>query len=115
MNDAPMAVVMATKALDGLSMRMAAIAQNIANANSARYQPVRLRFEEALSEAARRGPAAVAALQFSFEAGPVLPAGDDRRLDLALADAAATAGRFEALADMTGRRLALQHILMASR
>ena len=42
----------ATKALDGLFARQAATAQNIANANSAGYVPVRVKFEEALRDAA---------------------------------------------------------------
>lgn len=41
-----------SKALDGLYARQTATAQNIANANSADYAPVRVSFEAALREAA---------------------------------------------------------------
>jgi flagellar basal-body rod protein FlgB len=107
----PLAALVAAKALDGLSMRMAAIAQTIANANSPQFQPVRVPFEAALRAAASRGPEAVRGLEFVFEADRSYGPGEDRRLDLALADASATAGRYEALADLLGRRLALQHAL----
>jgi flagellar basal body rod protein FlgG len=49
-----LATVVAAKALDGLTLRMAAIAQNIANANSQQFRPLEVRFEEALRIAALR-------------------------------------------------------------
>lgn len=115
MSGVPIAAAVTAKALDGLTMRMAAVAQNIANANSPQYQPMKLRFEAALREAARRGPEAVEALEFHFEGDPAFRAGDDRRLDLALADASETATRYEALVDMLGRRLSLQHALIGGQ
>lgn len=41
-----------SKALDGLYARQTATAQNIANANSVNYTPVRVSFEDALRDAA---------------------------------------------------------------
>lgn len=115
MIELPMASAVAAKALDGLSMRMAAIAQNIAGANSPTFRPMTLNFETALREAVGNGRNAVDGLQFSFGTGPMVPAGEDRRLDLALSDAAETANRFEALADMIGRRLSIQRALTEKR
>lgn len=49
-------------ALDGLSARHAAIAANIANANTEGYRPQRVSFEELLAEAANGSAAGVANL-----------------------------------------------------
>jgi flagellar basal-body rod protein FlgB len=105
---APLSVALGAKALDGLAMRMSAIAQNLANANSVRFQPVEVRFEEALRQAATAGVDRVEALRFAFTAGRAYAAGEDRRLDLMIADAAQTAMRYSALVDLVGRRLALR-------
>lgn len=109
MSETPVSVAIGARALDGLTMRMAAIAHNIANAGSPRFQEVTVRFEDALREAASQGPEALASLRFHFTAGRPLGANDDRRLDLQIADAAQTAMRYSALVDMLGRRMALQH------
>ena len=108
MSGEPLSVLIAAKALDGLTMRMSAIAQNIANANTPRFQSTALQFEQILRAAAAQGPRAVANLRFEFTAGPVYSVGDDRRLDLLIADASQTATRYSALVDMLGRRLALR-------
>lgn len=110
-----LAAIVAAKALDGLNMRMAAIAQNIANANSPRFQAVGVQFEQALGAAARRGPESVRALDIGFTAGRAYMLGEDRRLDLMIADAAQTAMRYSALIDMLGRRLSIQHALAAAQ
>ena len=111
----PLAVTVAAKALDALHMRYAAMAQNIANAGSPAYRTVRVDFEAALTRAAAQGPEAVRALEFGFTAGALRGEGEDRRLDLQIADAARTAGRYSALADLLGRRLALQHALLGAQ
>lgn len=108
-------VAVAAKALDGLSMRMAAIAQNLANVNSAIFQPVRVDFEDALRAAAGKGSEAVGSLRFAFVADRPLGAADDRRIDLQIADAAATASKYAALTDMIGRRMAIQHALAGGK
>lgn len=107
MSTQPLAIAVAAKALDGLSMRMAAIADGIANIGSPAFRPAKVEFEQALQAAARRGSDAVSAVQFEFAAGPVFGPGDDRRMDLMLADAAQTAMRYSALVDMLGRRMSL--------
>ena len=110
MSAEPMAVLVARRALDGLTMRMAAIAQNIANANSPRFQSVSVDFEDSLRAAASRGPAAVASASFEFRADHAFAPGEDRRMDLMIADAAQTAMRYSALVDMIGRRLSISQV-----
>jgi flagellar basal-body rod protein FlgB len=103
----PLAIVVAAKALDGLQMRMAALAHNAANVGTPRFQPLQVDFEGTLRAAARHGAIAVRDAAFEFIAGPVQGLGDERRLDLILADASATAARYAAVSDMLGRRLAI--------
>jgi flagellar basal-body rod protein FlgB len=110
MSAEPLSVVVASRALDGLMMRMSALAHNMANAGSPQFRSVTVNFEEALGDAATKGPDAVKQLRFGFAAGPVFDEHADRRLDLLIADASRTAGRFAAIADMMGRRMALQQI-----
>jgi flagellar basal-body rod protein FlgB len=96
------------KALDGLSVRAAATAENIANAGSADFRPVRVRFEEALAAAAKQGRQAVNGVQPVVETDPTVPAGV--RLDLELATASETALRYSALTDLLGRQLQMHSI-----
>ncbi|HEX8527303.1 flagellar basal body rod protein FlgB [Allosphingosinicella sp.] len=103
--DAFSAAVM-IRALDSLAERSVATAANIANAGSPNYRPVRVSFESALAEAASRGPAAIREFRPSVEADPT--AGDGVRIDLELATAAATAGRYAALIDLLGRQLQIE-------
>ena len=95
------------KALDALQMRSVATAQNIANANTRGYRPVRVTFEQALAAAAPRGPAAIRAVQPQVE---TLMTGDSLRLDLEMANASATSGRYGALIELLNRRLQLHAI-----
>lgn len=92
------------KALDGLNQRYLYIAQNIANADTPDYQPVRVNFEDALREAQTGGASAVEALrpEVSVDAG-----GEGVRLDLELASASQTAGRYRTLLELLGRQMAL--------
>ena len=95
------------KALDGLSMRSIATSQNIANASTPSYRPVRVKFEEALAEAARRGEAAVR------EVYPRLERADAHResgtrLDLELSTASATALRYSAVIEVLNRQLQIE-------
>jgi flagellar basal-body rod protein FlgB len=93
------------KALDGLSTRAEATAQNIANANSHGYRPIRVTFEQALTQAARSGPAAVNALRPQVEADPEAVLRPDGRVDLELSTEATTASRYAALVEILNRRL----------
>lgn len=111
MGSEPIVVSVAAKALDGLSMRMAAFANNLANANSPRFQAIDVDFESALKAAAENGVDAVRSLRLGFEAGRTYAEGEDRRLDLLIADAAQTSMRYAALVDMLGRRLSIHRVL----
>lgn len=97
----PISSALIAKALDGLSMRYQATAENIANANSRGYRPVRVSFEGALKEAAGQGTAAIRGVRpeivHAASVGEV-------RLDLELATAAETANRYAALIDLLGRQ-----------
>jgi flagellar basal-body rod protein FlgB len=101
----PLSSVVINRALDGLTMRYAATAENIANANSRGYRPVRVTFEESLRTAAAQGPDAVGAVTPRVEREPVPAFGSEMRLDLELATAAATANRYAALIDLLGRQM----------
>jgi flagellar basal-body rod protein FlgB len=109
--DAITAAVM-LKALDGLSVRQTATAQNIANAGTPNYQPVRVTFEDAL-KAAGRDRTAIDAVQPKIEAQAPSLLGPDMRLDLELATAASTAGRYGTVVELLGRQLQLQAIAIS--
>jgi len=96
---------MLLKALDGLSLRSAATAQNIANAGTPDYRPVRVSFEQALAGAAVRGGEAVAAVRPTLQQGP---AGEPLRLDLELASESGTAARYTALIELLSRQIQMQ-------
>lgn len=96
------------KAMDGLALRQSVTAENIANASTPNYRPMRVTFEGALAEAARTGGGDISRLS-----PKIVP--DDRadvtgamRLDLELVDAASTAGRYGALINILSRQLELQ-------
>jgi flagellar basal-body rod protein FlgB len=96
------------KALDGLSARAAATAENIANASSPGFRPMRVSFEDALAAAARSGDRrALEAVQPRF--ADALSA-DPVRVDLELATASATALRYSALTELLGRQLQIETI-----
>lgn len=102
MNTVTAAILM--KSLDGLSMRAAVNAQNIANAGTAGYRPVRVTFEAALARAAGEGTAAVSAVRPQLGADPLFGPGDALRLDLEMAEASHTAGRYAALVELLNRQ-----------
>lgn len=99
----PVSSLLIGKALDGLVARQAAVAGNIANANSPGYRPVRVTFEEALRTAAGQGPDAVRAVTPRIEAESA--SGSEMRIDLELATGAETANRYAALIDLLGRQM----------
>lgn len=109
------AISLAAKALDGMQMRSAALAYNIANINSPRFQSLEVNFEKTLRKAAGDGPDALADLDFTFTAGRAFVPGDERREDLMLADASQNAMRYAALADMTGRRFSILSAAIGGR
>ena len=95
------------KALDGLSARAAATAENIANASSPGFRPLRVTFEEALAAASGGGPNAIGAVQPRTVGAP---AGERVRVDLELATASATALRYSALTELLGRQLQIESL-----
>lgn len=106
----PISATMVTKALDGLSLRMTAIAANIANASSQNYRPQRVRFEQSLRAAAAQGLEAVRAMQFNLEAEAPGRLGSEPRMDLELASATDTALRYNALVNLLGREMEIARI-----
>ena len=108
----PTSAIMITKALDGLWARSLATAQNVANANSPGYRPVRVSFEEAMQSAARQGPEALRNVRATVGQAPAGTAGAEMRLDLELATASATGLRYAALLDLLGRQLQISHTVI---
>lgn len=93
------------KSLDGLVLRATANSQNIANASTRGYRPLRVSFEAALNEAAKQGLGAVARVQPTMISDPSFNPGDFMRLDLEMAEASSTAGRYGALVDLLNRHV----------
>lgn len=101
------------KALEGLNQRYLYTAQNIANAGTADYRPVRVSFEESLRAAAARGPEAVRDVEprIHFEdAAEASP----QRLDLELANASRTAARYRSLVDILARQMSLHRAIVTA-
>lgn len=99
----PVTAAILTKSLDGLTLRAAANAQNIANAGTAGYRPVRVSFETALQAAASRGEAAIRAVAPQVAPDAAFGEGDAMRLDLEMIEAASTAGRYGAVVELLNR------------
>lgn len=101
---------LALKALDGLTARANITAENIANANTPAYRPLRVTFERALEQAAERGIDAVNALQPKVERETGSQAVSGVRLDLQLATASSTALRYAALIEILHRQSQLMSL-----
>ena len=100
------------KALDGLSAREIALAENVANANTQGYRPLKVSFEEALAAAAQTNSReAVDAVTPRLTEAPLRET-DGLRVDLELNAAASTAMRYSALIQLLGRRNALEMAAM---
>jgi flagellar basal-body rod protein FlgB len=108
----PVSALLMNKALDGLSLRAIVTAQNIANASSTDYRPLRVTFEEALRAAAQDGQDAVRAVDPKVRPAETTASGKEMRLDLELATASATAMRYAALIDMLGRQMQISQIVI---
>lgn len=94
---------LAAKALDGLWVRQAATAQNIANAGADRYTPVRVSFEEELRQAwGSNDPGSVTALVPRMIEDTSIGL-DTVRLDREIASASETSARFAMLTGMVSR------------
>ena len=98
------------KALDGLAMRSSAISQNIANANSRGYLPLKVRFEDELRHAAVAGEDAVRKVQPEFVRTVANDSDAKVRLDLEMASASETSLRYSALIDVLSRQMQISHL-----
>lgn len=109
----PVSSTLILKALDSLSMRATVTAQNIANANSPNYRPMRVTFEEALRSAAPQGVDAIRAVQPQIL--PILgeEGNGELRLDLELATASSTAGRYTTLVEILNRQLQMNALALS--
>jgi flagellar basal-body rod protein FlgB len=104
----PISAHIIIKALDGLAMRANVTAENIANAGTPGYRPLRLTFEDALAAAATEGNAAIDAVEPRIDRVPVGTEESELRLDTELATASATSLRYTALVDLLDRQLQLE-------
>jgi len=107
----PVSALIINKALDGLAMRSAAIADNIANAGSDGFRPGRVRFEEALRTAAGQGAQAIRSLAPQVEQSTAAP-GQEVRLDLELASATETSLRYAALLNLLSRQMQISRTVV---
>jgi flagellar basal-body rod protein FlgB len=103
---------MTIKALDALALRATVTSENIANANTRGYRPLRVRFEEALRLAALEGDQAIAAVTPRIDHVPLdsLLASEQLRLDLEMGTASTTALRYNALISVLGREMQLDSL-----
>jgi len=104
--------VLINKALDGLSMRMVAISENIANMQSKDFRPVKVSFEEALKAASSKGTDAINAVEPKFEQSSVASLNGELRVDMELAAANATKARYGALIDVLNRQMQLSRTII---
>lgn len=104
----PLAAQIIVKALDGLTLRQNVTAENLANAGTPGYRPLRLSFEQALADAAARGPDAVASVVPEIERVPAGAEDSEMRLDAELATASSTALRYAALIDLLNREMQVE-------
>lgn len=100
--------VLMIKALDCLSARSVVTAENIANAATPGYRPLRVNFEQALQIAAQQNTDAVRHLEPTVvRAGPKEP---DLRVDLELASANTTLLRYSALIEVLSRQCQIESL-----
>jgi len=102
-----LSAVLITKALDGLAMRASAISQNIANASTPSYAPIRVSFEQELRGALPKGADAVRLVQPEFVR---MPGDAALRLDLEMASASETTLRYSALVDVLSRQMQISRL-----
>jgi flagellar basal-body rod protein FlgB len=98
---------MLLKALDGLSLRASATAENIANSGTPGYRPAHVEFEQMLASASHGSKESVEAVRPAITRGPD---GEPLRLDMELAAASTTAMRYSALIELLGRQIHIQSL-----
>lgn len=96
------------RALDALTLRASVTAENIANVGSPGYRPMRVNFEDALAAAAQRGPDALVAFTPEITPDDRRDVSDEMRMDLEVAEAAGTTGRYSALIEILSRQMQLK-------
>lgn len=101
------------KALDGLTARSIATAENVANAGTPHYRPVRVTFESALADAVKHGPEAIRAVKPQLEQLSEVEGGSELRLDLELATASATTMRYAALIEVLNREMQIDGLAVS--
>ena len=101
----PLSTTIILKALDCLSARAEVAAQNIANAGTPGYRPLRVTFENALIDAASQGKAAVQSVQAKIMRDTSVETASGTRIDLELATQSSTAMRYAALVEILSRRM----------
>lgn len=104
--------ILMIKALDGLNARSVVTAENIANASTPNYRPMRATFEAALKEAAAKGDDAVKALTPQVEQAVAGTPEAELRLDLQMSTATGTALRYGALVSLLNRQLQLDSLAL---
>ena len=109
----PVSATTILKALDGLSMRATVTAQNIANANTPNYRPLQVTFEQALERAVPQGADAIRAVVPQIAQAVDEMGGSELRLDLELATASSTAGRYGSLIEVLNRQLQIQALALS--
>ena len=97
--------VLILKALDALQARATVTAENIANAKTPNYRPLRVSFEDALKQAAAGGDDAVRALTFTAVPARAGTPDAETRVDLELARQSATALRYDALIQILNHKV----------
>lgn len=108
----PISAALINKALDGLSLRHSATAENIANANSPGFRPLRVSFEQALRSAAGGGPEAIGRVAPQIERAAATGESTEARLDLELATASETGLRYAALIDLLSRQMQISRTVI---
>lgn len=107
----PISSILVMKTLDGLSARSTVTSQNIANAGTKGYRPLRVSFEKALAAAVKTGVSTFSGVTPNIQSDPLLDGQNQGvRLDLELATAASTSGRYGALVEVLSRQLQLDSI-----
>ena len=108
----PISVAAISRSLDGLALRYQATAENIANANSKGFRPLRVTFENALQAAAPFGAGAVDRVKPKIGPDTGFAPGSELRVDLELATASETAMRYAALLDLLGRQMQISRTIV---
>jgi flagellar basal-body rod protein FlgB len=102
--------ILMIKALDCLAARAVVTAENIANAGTPGYRPLRLTFEDALKDAAARSTAAVRDVAPKVEQARIGTPEAELRTDLELATANTTSLRYSALIDILSRQIEVESL-----